>query len=62
MKRSNVQEQSDLFTSMPGPPALTSLQEHHHELVELVSRLLWEVVQGSHKQTKKESNHEQDQR
>ena len=36
MKRSNVQEQADLFSSVPAAPALTSLQLHHDELVDLL--------------------------
>jgi hypothetical protein len=62
MKRSNVQEQADLFSSGPEPPAMTTLQNHHDELVELLGRLLWEVVQGPEVQTSKGNAHEQDQR
>jgi hypothetical protein len=62
MKRCSVQEQSDLFNNVTSPPALTSLQEHHDELVDLLGRLLWEVVQGAKSQASKEGDHEQDQR
>ena len=62
MKRSDVQDQFDLFSNMPAPPAMAALQHHRDELVELLGRLLWEVVQGPHKQTSKEIVHEQDQR
>lgn len=62
MKRSNVQEQADLFSNEPAPPALTTLQHHRDDLVVLVSRLLWEVIQGSTAMASKENNHEQDQR
>ena len=62
MKRSNVQEQVDLFSSVPAPPALTTLQHQRDDLVVLVGRLLWEVVQGPTATASKENNHEQDQR
>jgi hypothetical protein len=62
MKRSNVQEQADLFSNVPAPPALTTLQYHRDELVDLVGRLLWEVVQGPSARASKENSHEQDQR
>jgi hypothetical protein len=62
MKRGNAQEQTDLFSNVPAPPALTTLQLHHNELVELIGRLLWEVVQGPATQASKENAHEQDQR
>lgn len=62
MKHSNAQEQADLFSNVPAPPALATLQLHHDELVDLVSRLLWEVVQGPTTQASKENAHEQDQR
>ena len=62
MKRCSVQKQSDLFSNVTAPPALTSLQEHHDELVDLLGRLLWEVVQSANSQASKESDHEQNQR
>jgi hypothetical protein len=62
MMHSNAHEQADLFSNAPAPPALATLQLHHHELVDLVSRLLWEVVQGPATQASKENTHEQDQR
>ena len=61
MKRSNAQEQTDLFSNVPAPPALATLQLHHDELVELISRLLWEVAQGPTTQACTENTHEQDQ-
>jgi hypothetical protein len=62
MKRSNAQEQPDLFSSVPAPPGLTTLQHHRDELVDLIGRLLWEVIQGPSSTATKESSHEQDQR
>jgi hypothetical protein len=44
MRRSNEQEQNDLFSNLPAPPAMTTLQLHHDELVDLIARLLREVV------------------
>ena len=61
MKRSNVQEQADLFSNVPAPPGLTTLQNHRDELVDLIGRLLWEVVQGPTAAAPKENGHEQDQ-
>jgi hypothetical protein len=61
MKRSNVQEQPDLFNSVPAPPGLATLQRHRDELVELLGRLLFEVVQDPSVIATKESGHEQDQ-
>ena len=62
MKRYDVSEQSDLFSNVTAPPALTNLQEHHDELVDLRGRLLWGVVQGANSRVNKEIGHEQDQR
>lgn len=61
MKHSNAQEQTDLFSNVPAPPALVTLQLHHDELVNLISRLLWEVVQAPTTQVRRENAHEQDQ-
>ena len=61
MNRSNPSVQCDLFSSVPVPPALTSLEAQHDELVELLSRLLWEVVQATEPSMTKESGDEQDQ-
>lgn len=61
MKRSNRQEQIDLFNEQRPPPAMTTLQLHHKELVDLVGRLLREAVQGATTQASKEKAHEQDQ-
>lgn len=62
MKRSNRQEQIDLFSDQRPPPAMTTLQLHHSELVGLIGRLLREVVQGPATLASKEDAHEQDQR
>ena len=62
MNRSNPSVQCDLFSSVPAPPALTSLELQHDELVELLSRLLWEVAQATEPSMTmpKESGDEQD--
>lgn len=62
MERSNVQEQADLFRNAPAPPGLTTLQHHRDELVELIGRLLWEVIQGPNATARRGNSHEQDQR
>jgi hypothetical protein len=62
MRRSNEQEQNDLFSNLPAPPAMTTLQLHHDELVDLIARLLREVVQVGSTQASQENAHEQDQR
>ena len=61
MKRGNVQEQADLFSNVPAPPGLATLQHHRDELVDLISRLLREVVQGPTATASKGNGHEQDQ-
>ena len=61
MKHGSVQEQSDLFSSVPAPPRLTTLQHHRDELIDLMARLLQEVVQGSTATPSKGNGHEQDQ-
>ena len=38
--------QTDLFEVAAVPAPLRSLQLHHDELVDLLSRLLWQVVAG----------------
>lgn len=60
MSRTNPSVQRDLFSNVAPPPALTSLQLQHDELVELLSRLLWEVVQATDP-SMKETSDEQDQ-
>ncbi len=60
MSRTNPSVQRDLFSNVAAPPALTSLQLQHDELVELLSRLLWEVVQATDP-SMKETSDEQDQ-
>ncbi len=62
MKRSKVQEQADLFSNEATPVVLTALQHNRDELVDLISRLLWEVVQGPTATTSRGNAHEQDQR
>jgi hypothetical protein len=62
MKRSSLPVQCDLFGSVPARPTLTILQRHHDELVELLSRLIWEVEQGVDYKMTRESAHEQDHR
>ena len=62
MKRSNVQEQVDLFSSVPAPPGLTTLQHNRDDLIDLIGRLLWEVVQGPTAIATKERSHERDKR
>ena len=62
MKLSDPQEQADLFSNAPAPPPMATLHLHHNELIDLLSRLLWEVVQGPRAQASREKVHEQDQR
>jgi len=62
MKTSSVPVQCDLFDSVPVTPVLAIPQHHRDELVELLSRLLWQVVQGADEATTQESPHEQDHR
>ena len=62
MRQSSVPVQTDLFSNVPAPPALSSLQHCHEELVDLVSKLLWEVAQGQDAHVRGEKAHEQDQR
>lgn len=62
MKRSNVRVQTDLFSDAAAPPALTSLQNNHDQLAELLSKLLWEAVQDPDVQATTEDGHEQDHR
>ena len=61
MKRSNPTVQNDLFSSVPAPPALASLELHHDELVELLSQLLWQVASNPDPIPHQESSDEQDQ-
>ena len=61
MKRSNPTVQNDLFSSVPTPPALTTLELHHDELVELLSQLLWQVASNPDPIPLQESSDEQDQ-
>ncbi len=61
MKRSSLCVQSDLFSSVPAPPAFASLELHHNELVDLLSRLLWQVARSMDETMTQESRDEQDQ-
>lgn len=61
MKRSNPTVQNDLFSSVPAPPALASLELHHDELVELLSQLLWQVASNLDPIPQQESRDGQDQ-
>jgi hypothetical protein len=61
MKRSDLSVQCDLFSSVPTLPALATLELHHDELVELLSRLLWEVAQSSDETMTQGSHDDQDQ-
>jgi len=60
MKRSSLPAQRDLFCGLPAPPALMSLELHHDELVDLLSRLLWEVASSKDQTMPMESRDEQD--
>jgi len=61
MKPSDPPVQRDLFSSVPAPPALASLQQQHDELVELLSQLLWNVARSATGTTEtEEADHDQD--
>jgi len=62
MKRSNPIVQHDLFSSAPAAPPLANLEIRHDELVELLSRLLWEVAQSAQEIMTKESRNDEDHR
>jgi hypothetical protein len=62
MKRSNPIVQHDLFSSVPAAPPLTSLESHHDELVELLSRVLWELACGAVETMAKEVGNDEDHR
>jgi hypothetical protein len=53
--------QSDLFDGAAAPTTVTSLEIHHDELVELLSRLLWQVVHDADATQRLENRDEQDQ-
>ncbi len=61
MKPSQVLVQCDLFSRVPVPPALASMEVHHDELVELLSQLLWDVARGLDAAENLEASDEQDQ-
>lgn len=48
--------QTDLFDSAGALPTLTSLQLHHDDLVDLLSRLLWQVVRDAEGNQREDSN------
>jgi len=52
--------QTDLFDSAGAPPALSSLQLHHDDLVDLLSQLLWQVVRDAEGNRRLEDSNEQD--
>ena len=58
--KTSVPVQCDLFGSVPTAPVFAILQRHHDELVELLSRLLWEVAQGVDGPDDAGESHEQD--
>jgi hypothetical protein len=62
MKRTKPIVQHDLFSSVPAAPPLTSLEIHHDELVELLSRLLWEVARSEEEIMTKEGRNDEDHR
>lgn len=47
MNRRNPCAQRDLFSNASAPPMLMALQLQHDDLVELLSRLLWDVAQAT---------------
>jgi hypothetical protein len=53
--------QTDLFDPAAAPPPLTSLQLHRDELVELLSKLLWQVASQADMVQRAEHDDEQDQ-
>jgi len=53
--------QTDLFDTATAPAALTSLQLHRDELVELLSQLLWQVARRADVTQPLEDDDEQDQ-
>lgn len=53
--------QTDLFDDAGPLPALTSLELHHDELVDLLSQLLWQVVRDVEANPRLEDGNEQDQ-
>lgn len=53
--------QTDLFDAATAPAALTSLQLHREELVELLSQLLWQVARRVDVAQRREDDDEQDQ-
>ena len=62
MKQSRMLVQADLFRTVPARAMMVDLQLHHEQLVELISRLLWEVVQSADPSVAKEVSDEQDHR
>jgi hypothetical protein len=60
MKQRSSCTQRDLFSSDPVAPALMGLQLRRQELVEALSRLLWEVAASIGETTAREGGDEQD--
>ena len=61
MKRSSVTVQADLFNEVPAPPAFPKSHPNHDELVELLAKLLREVILISPQQIETErANDDQD--
>jgi len=58
MKPSNPPAQRDLFNSAASPPMVTTLQQRHDELVELLSQLLWEAAAITDQPTSREDGNE----
>jgi hypothetical protein len=52
--------QTDLFDSVGTMPTMTGLQLHHDQLVDLLSQLMWQVVQEAEHNRSEEDGNEQD--
>jgi hypothetical protein len=59
--RARPRVQSDLFDTAAVPAPLRSLQLHHDELIEVLSRLLWQVARQAAAVEYVEDDDEQDQ-
>lgn len=59
--RARALVQTDLFDAATAPAALTSLQLHRDELVELLSQLLWNVASQADAAQQLEDDNEQGQ-
>ena len=58
--RAHALVQTDLFDAATAPAPLTSLQLHRHDLVELLSQLLWQVASRADADQRLEDDDEQD--